>query len=190
MPTFRARKRHNFNRLRPFTLFSARLEQHSGFIMKKNERLTPNTPIGSKMISTNRVLLAFLLVLSFFEPACAQLTKPVEQVPFVPTPLEVVDRMLEFGAVKKGDIVYDLGSGDGRVVIRAAKQYGVKGVGIEMDSMLLRALAPRPSERASIIWQSFDERTLSKRIYRLLLSLRFTCCRRLMNSYGRCLRSN
>jgi SAM-dependent methyltransferase len=91
------------------------------------------------MISTNRVLLAFLLVLSFFEPACAQLTKPMEQVPFVPTPLEVVDRMLEFGAVKKGDIVYDLGSGDGRVVIRAAKQYGVNGVGIEVDSMLVES---------------------------------------------------
>jgi SAM-dependent methyltransferase len=89
------------------------------------------------MISTDRVLLVFLLVLSLFEPACAQLTGPVEQVPFVPTPLEVVDRMLEFGAVKKGDIVYDLGSGDGRIVIRAAKQYGVNGVGIEMDSGLV-----------------------------------------------------
>jgi cyclopropane fatty-acyl-phospholipid synthase-like methyltransferase len=45
--------------------------------------------------------------------------------------------MLEFGSVKKGDIVYDLGSGDGRVVILAAKHYGVNGVGIEMDSGLV-----------------------------------------------------
>ena len=60
-----------------------------------------------------------------------------EEIPFVPTPIEVVDRMLELAEVKKGDVVYDLGSGDGRIVIRAAKKYAVKAVGIEMDSLLL-----------------------------------------------------
>jgi len=60
-----------------------------------------------------------------------------EEIPFVPTPIEVVDRMLELAEVKKGDVVYDLGSGDGRIVIRAAQKYGVKAVGIEMDSLLL-----------------------------------------------------
>jgi cyclopropane fatty-acyl-phospholipid synthase-like methyltransferase len=60
-----------------------------------------------------------------------------EEIPFVPTPVEVVDRMLELAEVKKGDVVYDLGSGDGRIVIRAAKKFGVKAVGIEMDSLLL-----------------------------------------------------
>ena len=60
-----------------------------------------------------------------------------EEIPFVPTPIEVVDRMLELAEVKKGDVVYDLGSGDGRIVIRAAKNYGVRAVGIEMDSLLL-----------------------------------------------------
>ena len=60
-----------------------------------------------------------------------------EEIPFVPTPVEVVDRMLELAEVKKGDVVYDLGSGDGRIVIRAAKIYGVRAVGIEMDSLLL-----------------------------------------------------
>jgi cyclopropane fatty-acyl-phospholipid synthase-like methyltransferase len=62
---------------------------------------------------------------------------PVEEIPFVPTPIEVVDRMLELAEVKKDDVVYDLGSGDGRIVIRAAKKYGVKAVGIEMDSWLV-----------------------------------------------------
>jgi methylase of polypeptide subunit release factors len=47
-----------------------------------------------------------------------------EEIPFVPTPIEVVDRMLELAEVKKGDIIYDLGSGDGRIVIRAAKNMG------------------------------------------------------------------
>jgi cyclopropane fatty-acyl-phospholipid synthase-like methyltransferase len=60
-----------------------------------------------------------------------------EEIPFVPTPLEVVDRMLEMAEVKSKDVIYDLGSGDGRIVIRAAKKYGARGVGIEMDSELI-----------------------------------------------------
>jgi cyclopropane fatty-acyl-phospholipid synthase-like methyltransferase len=60
-----------------------------------------------------------------------------EEIPFVPTPLEVVDKMLELAEVKKSDVVYDLGSGDGRIVIRAAKKYRVHAVGIEMDRLLL-----------------------------------------------------
>jgi SAM-dependent methyltransferase len=54
-------------------------------------------------------------------------------VPYVPTPQEVVDRMLELAQVQKGDVVYDLGSGDGRIVITAAKKYGVKAIGFEID---------------------------------------------------------
>lgn len=59
-------------------------------------------------------------------------------VPFVPTPQEVVERMLELGEIKKGDVVYDLGSGDGRIVITAAKKYGVRAVGFEIDPHLVR----------------------------------------------------
>lgn len=54
-------------------------------------------------------------------------------VPYVPTPQEVVDRMLELAQVKKGDVVYDLGSGDGRIVVTAAKKFGVKAIGFEID---------------------------------------------------------
>ena len=60
------------------------------------------------------------------------------EVPFVPTPPDVVDRMLEMAQVKSGDVIYDLGSGDGRIIIRAAKRYGVKGVGIEIDADLVQ----------------------------------------------------
>jgi SAM-dependent methyltransferase len=60
------------------------------------------------------------------------------EVPFVPTPPEVVERMLELAEVRRGDVVYDLGSGDGRIVIRAAKRYGVRGVGIEIDPDLVQ----------------------------------------------------
>ena len=58
-------------------------------------------------------------------------------VPFVPTPQEVVDKMIELAGVKKGDTVYDLGSGDGRIVITAAKK-GAKAVGFEIDGDLVK----------------------------------------------------
>jgi SAM-dependent methyltransferase len=58
-------------------------------------------------------------------------------VPFVPSPQEVVDKMIELGGVKPGDVVYDLGSGDGRIVIAAAKR-GAKAVGFEIDGDLVK----------------------------------------------------
>lgn len=59
------------------------------------------------------------------------------EVPFVRSTPEVIDRMLEMARVKSGDVVYDIGSGDGAIIIRAAKRYGVRGVGIEIDSDLV-----------------------------------------------------
>jgi cyclopropane fatty-acyl-phospholipid synthase-like methyltransferase len=59
-------------------------------------------------------------------------------VVYVPTPQPVVDAMLELAQVTAGDVVYDLGSGDGRIVITAAKKYGARGVGIEMDPALVK----------------------------------------------------
>ncbi|MBA2355653.1 MAG: class I SAM-dependent methyltransferase [Acidobacteria bacterium] len=53
--------------------------------------------------------------------------------PYVPTPHDVVDKMLGLAGVGKTDVVYDLGSGDGRLVIAAAKQFGARGVGIDID---------------------------------------------------------
>jgi len=52
---------------------------------------------------------------------------------YVPTPYEVVEKMLEVAQVKKGDVVYDLGCGDGRIVVTAAKKYGVRAVGFDID---------------------------------------------------------
>jgi SAM-dependent methyltransferase len=54
-------------------------------------------------------------------------------VPYVPTPQPVVDEMLRLAAVKPGDVVYDLGCGDGRIVVTAAQRFGVRGVGIDIN---------------------------------------------------------
>ncbi len=59
------------------------------------------------------------------------------EVPFVRSTPEVIDRMLEMARVKTGDVLYDIGSGDGAIVIRAAKKYGIKAIGIEIDQELV-----------------------------------------------------
>lgn len=61
--------------------------------------------------------------------------KPVRKpdVIFVPTPQQAVEKMLEMAQIKPGDVVYDLGCGDGRIVVTAAKKYGVKAVGFDID---------------------------------------------------------
>jgi cyclopropane fatty-acyl-phospholipid synthase-like methyltransferase len=73
-------------------------------------------------------------------PAVAQLVRAKQQpdVKFVPTPQSAVDAMLELAHVTAADVVYDLGSGDGRIPITAAKKYGARGVGIEIDRFYLR----------------------------------------------------
>ncbi len=66
-------------------------------------------------------------------PAISSSDTISSDVPYVPTPHPVVERMLEMADVDENDIVYDLGSGDGRILIRAAERYGARGVGIEID---------------------------------------------------------
>ena len=57
---------------------------------------------------------------------------------FLPTPHEVVNRMLELAEIKQGDVLYDLGSGDGRIVVAAAKKFGIRAVGFEIDPGLVK----------------------------------------------------
>ena len=57
---------------------------------------------------------------------------------YVPTPHETVEAMLKLGEVKPGDVLYDLGSGDGRIPIAAAKKFGVRGVGIDIDPQRIK----------------------------------------------------
>jgi ribosomal protein L11 methylase PrmA len=83
------------------------------------------------------------LIAALSAPAAAQTTAPPAQlrtpdVIFVPTPQEVVDAMLEVAKVTKTDVVYDLGSGDGRIPVTAAKKYGARAVGIDIDPQRIK----------------------------------------------------
>lgn len=69
---------------------------------------------------------------------CAPLrAQPMFDVPFVPTPYVVIDEMLRLARVTDQDFVMDLGSGDGRVLITAAKKFGARGIGVELDEQLV-----------------------------------------------------
>jgi protein-L-isoaspartate O-methyltransferase len=96
------------------------------------------------------VLAAFGLL--FPQPSQAQSTLTPEYeashdvVPFVPTPMKVAERMLELAKVTPNDVVYDLGSGDGRIVILAAQKYGAHAVGVEFDPKLYQESSARIDE--------------------------------------------
>src|SRR4026209_368857 len=79
--------------------------------------------------------IAVLVVLVGTAPYSAQQSTPARHpaVIYVPTPADVVNAMLRLANVTSNDVVYDLGSGDGRIVIAAAKMYGARGVGIDID---------------------------------------------------------
>ncbi|HEX7220785.1 MAG TPA: class I SAM-dependent methyltransferase [Burkholderiales bacterium] len=83
-----------------------------------------------------RALIAVSAALIAVAPSFAKDQYP--DVIYVPTPHEVVDDMLRLANVHKGDVLYDLGSGDGRIAIAAAKKYGVRAVGIDIDPQRIR----------------------------------------------------
>ena len=83
-----------------------------------------------------RTVLLGLCVLGASQAAWPQNRTP--DVIFVPTPQELVEDMLRLADVKKGDVLFDLGSGDGRIAVTAAKKYGVRAVGIDIDPERIR----------------------------------------------------
>jgi predicted nicotinamide N-methyase len=108
--------------------------------------------------SMHRLIVLALIAAS---SSVAQLGPPPDVV-YIPTPQPVVDAMLEAANVGARDVVYDLGSGDGRIVITAAKKFGARGVGIEIDPALVKkatenAAAAGVAERVRFVSQNlFD----------------------------------
>ncbi len=84
-------------------------------------------------IAAAATLLAMAMLSPLTPASLDARQQPASLAPYVPTPLDVVHRMLELAKVTKDDVVYDLGCGDGRIVIEAAQRYGSRGVGIDYD---------------------------------------------------------
>lgn len=88
-------------------------------------------------------------ILTILLAAVVQAQQRTPDIHYVPTPPEVVDAMLTLAGITARDVVYDLGSGDGRIVITAAQKYGARGVGLELDSTLV-ALAVANADTAGV----------------------------------------
>src|ERR671925_1162928 len=92
-------------------------------------------------MTIRRLFLSFAVIAALVAPSSAQQAPAPLRSPdviFVPTPQEVVDAMLKLAKVGPNDVVYDLGSGDGRIPITAARTFGARGVGIDIDPQRIR----------------------------------------------------
>ncbi|MBI4206418.1 MAG: class I SAM-dependent methyltransferase [Betaproteobacteria bacterium] len=113
-----------------------------------------------------RLLLTAALAAAVFS-AAARAQEGRGDVVYVPTPQVAVDEMLKMAKVAANDFVIDLGSGDGRIVITAAKKFGARGLGVDLDTVLLkraRDAAKREgvADRAQFIEQNLFETDLSR----------------------------
>jgi SAM-dependent methyltransferase len=103
----------------------------------------------SRLAGVTTALIAMLFV-SALAQTPAPTTEPKKpDVPYVPTHERIVDRMLTIAKVTRDDVLYDLGSGDGRIVITAAQKYGTHGVGIDIDPERVRE-ANENAQRAGV----------------------------------------
>lgn len=101
--------------------------------MPFSEKIEQMYSSDSRTIATNQAQLHQTQVSSQQQTQAAEL-----DVPYFTTPPTVVDEMLRLAQLSKNDVLYDLGSGDGRIVIAAAQKYGVRGVGIDIDPERIR----------------------------------------------------
>jgi SAM-dependent methyltransferase len=92
---------------------------------------------GSRALHRARLALTLMAFLAWPCAATAQ-QHPRLDVPYVPTPNEVVDKMLEVAKVTRNDTLYDLGCGDGRIVVTAAKKFGARGTGIDINPQRIK----------------------------------------------------
>lgn len=111
---------------------------------------------------------------------------------WVPTPLPTVRKMLELADVRPDEVVYDLGSGDARVIVTAARQFGARGVGIEIDPLRflwtkIMIYVFRLRGQVKVIWGDFFNQDLSQADV-VTVYLQQVTNLRLMNKLGRELR--
>lgn len=93
---------------------------------------------GSAALLASRALPLTALAAPAVVRAREEKTAPSLDVPYVPTRMSVVDAMLDLAKVTRDDVVYDLGCGDGRIVVRAVQRFGCRGVGVDLDPQRIR----------------------------------------------------
>lgn len=103
--------------------------------------------------------IGFLIGISFALGLSA-CRKTKLDVPYVPTPYRVVDEMLRLAEVNSEDVLYDLGCGDGRIVITAARQFGIRGVGVDIDPQRIRESRKNASQAQVDHLVRFQEQNL------------------------------
>jgi len=118
------------------------------------------------MRSAKRLILTMSLAAAVFS-AAARAQDGVGDVVYVPTPQVAVDEMLKMAKVTANDFVIDLGSGDGRIVITAAKKFGARGLGVDLDKVLLKrafegAKREGVADRVQFVEQNLFETDLSR----------------------------
>ena len=114
-----------------------------------------------------KILIGFLFALLFIFPCKGTIQEYDLDVPYVPTPYEVVAEMLRMADIDKDDILYDLGSGDGRIVITAAKEMGCHGVGVEIDARRIKlsrenAAKEKVADRVKFLQQDMFKADISR----------------------------
>ena len=119
----------------------------------------------------NLINLVFLIIILLIVIVVVSIIWPLLLgAAWSPTSVRIVDRMLEMAEIDSGDVVYDLGSGDGRIVVEAARKYKAKGVGIEVDPLrviwsIITVSVLRLNDKVKIVWgnifhQNIDDATI------------------------------
>ncbi len=114
----------------------------------------------SRLVRICASLAPLLYILVLVGAPLAAQDQPRGDVPYVPTPPEVVEQMLKLGNVHDGDILYDLGCGDGRIVIMAAQKFGARGTGIDLNPVRIKEANANASQAGVTDKVKFIEQNL------------------------------
>jgi precorrin-6B methylase 2 len=110
------------------------------FCVERDKVVLARSPQMDTTVKRPRVFVSWVSIVMALSVLAVEASQTPHRpdVRFLATPDNVVDAMLDLAHVTQADVVFDLGSGDGRIPIAAAKKYGARGVGIEIDEQLVR----------------------------------------------------
>ena len=131
-------ERTSFRRQAAASSFPAARAQQGSHAGSPLHRLLLRAGGRERAVALLLVLPSLLLACSVLAPAQEQKPDAERLAPYYPTPESVVERMLKFAGLKPGEKLFDLGSGDGRIVVMAAQNFGADATGVEIDAELAK----------------------------------------------------